>query len=535
MSATKKLGSKPQQSINRLTVALLAFAGVCGSVHGEELMLKFPKVTDPYFGEALYHYNQKDFFQALSHGLVATEADRIPNDDDSLKELMRELYLGFGLHDSAEELLRKSAPRKQTAEDRNHAWLTLANANYARGLYKEAEDALSQIDKKLSGEHSEEKDALLGSLMLAKGDYKKAASIFDDLKGNSDWGTYARYNYAIALLNDGQFDKAVDEMNKVGRRNFASEEMRSLKDRANVALGFLFLRAKDPNKAREYLERVRLNGPFANKALLGIGWAEMMVADYESALVPLMELHGRSIADQAVLEAYLAVPHAFSQVQSPNQSVEYYDKAIRTFENELNNLNNINDKIAKKNALASYLEGDPRHDREWLSRVEGWPDSTESRIFTRLIADRWFNATLTNYQDLRAMSKRVSDWAVILDVYEQMLVAQRGKEKQKTSTAAAPQSVIDLVNARSTTYQHLKLKSKRGADENLSTVKDLKRRAAGLRPELLQALGEHERYLRALVLSEIEMETKRINQYLSQSRFALAQIYENMLRQGIVQ
>lgn len=514
---------------------LLAAATLCGPARGGETLIGFDKVTDPYFGEALYHYYQKDFFQALSHSLVATETNRTPNDDDNLKELMRELYLGFGLHDSAEQLLRQSKPRKQTAEQRNHAWLTLANANYARGLYDEAENALSQIDKKLPTEHAEEKDALMGSLMLAKGDYKKAAGILNDLKSNTDWGTYARYNYAIALLNNGKFEEAVDELNKIGRRNFSGEEMRSLKDRSNVALGFLFLRAKDPDKAREFLERVRLNGPFANKALLGIGWAHILVANYEAALVPLMELHGRSTADDAVLEAYLAVPHAFSQAQSPNQALEYYEKAISTFDAELKNLNNINDKIANKNALASYLEGDPRHEREWLSRIEGWPHSTESRVFTRLIADRWFNATLTNYQDLRALSKRISDWAVILDVYEQMLVAQRGNQKQQKPTETAPQSVIDLINARSTTYQHLKLKSKRDADDNLAVVKDLKRRTAGLRPEILQALGEHERYLRALVLSEIEMETKRIDQYLNQTRFSLAQIYENLLRQGDAQ
>lgn len=514
--------------------AALAAAAVfaCSlSAQGEELLLKFKEVNDPYFGETLYHYYQKDFFQALSHALVAGHADRVQTDTDSLKELMRELYLGFGLHDNAEQLLRASRPRKQTAEERNHAWLAIAEANYARGLYDDAENALSEISGKLSKPHAEEQQMLSGNLMLARGNYKKAADIFNGIRSNSDWGTYARYNYAISLLNENKFDTAIDELNKVGRRNYTSEEMRSLKDRANVALGFLFLRAKDPDKASEYLSRVRLNGPFANKALLGIGWARMMGGDFEAALVPLMELHERSTADSAVLEAYLAVPHAFSQAQSNNQAVEYYEKAITTFETELKNLENITDKIAKKNALASYLEGDPRHDSEWLSQIDGWPHSTESRLFTRLMSDRWFNATLTNYQDLRAMGKRVSDWAVIIDVYEQMLVAQRGDQRPKKSDAAAPQSVIDLINARSTTYQHLKLKSKRDADENLATVKDIKRRAASLRPEILQALGEHERYLRALVLSELEMETKRISQFASQARFALAQIYENLLRQ----
>lgn len=501
----------------------------------EETLLEFESVIDPYFGEALYHYYQKDYFQALTHTLVADKARRIRSNDEENKELMRDLYLGFGLHNSAEDLLRTTRPRKQTAEQRNHAWLTLAQANYARGLYDEAESAISQIDKKLEREHTEEKELLLGSLLLAKGDFAKAAKVLDGLKSNSDWGTYARYNLAVALLNLGRFDEATDEFDKVGRRNFSTDELRALKDRANVALGFLFLRAKDPGKATEYLERVRLNGPYANKALLGIGWAKMMLGDYASALVPLVELQGRSTADDAVLEAYLAVPHAFSEARSSNQALQHYEKAITTFEAELKALDSLTEKIKTQNALATYLEGDPRHETEWLARVEGWPHSTESRVFTRLISDRWFNATLTNYQDLKVLSRRVSDWTVILDIYEQMLVSEKKSLGDVKSSAGAPQSVIDLVNARSTTYQHIKLKSKRDAEENLSAVHGLKRRAASLRPELLQGLGEHERYLRALVLSQLEIETKRISQYLSQTRFAMAQIYENLLRQEGVQ
>ena len=51
------------------------------------------------------------------------------------------------------------------------------------------------------------------------------------------------------------------------------EEFRSLRDRANVALGFTALTEGDPKAARSYLERVRLKSLQSNKALLGFGWA----------------------------------------------------------------------------------------------------------------------------------------------------------------------------------------------------------------------------------------------------------------------
>ena len=48
-------------------------------------------------------------------------------------------------------------------------------------------------------------------------------------------------------------------------------ELIALKDRAHLALGFAYLQKKNPQQARLALERVRLSGPYSNKALLAIG------------------------------------------------------------------------------------------------------------------------------------------------------------------------------------------------------------------------------------------------------------------------
>ncbi|NIW25563.1 MAG: hypothetical protein GWN29_13900, partial [Gammaproteobacteria bacterium] len=62
------------------------------------------------------------------------------------------------------------------------------------------------------------------------------------------------------------------------------------------------------------LQRVRLEGPFSNKALLGVGWADAERGDYRAALSPWLELRQRNIIDPAVQESLLAVPYAFSQL-----------------------------------------------------------------------------------------------------------------------------------------------------------------------------------------------------------------------------
>ena len=108
-------------------------------------------------------------------------------------------------------------------------------------------------------------------------------------------------------------------------RCWPNPELAALRDRANLALGFAYLQANEPARARPALERVRLDGPYSNKALLGIGWADAALGDYQGALTPWLELRERNLLDAAVQESYLAVPYAFAKLNANAQSAEYYE------------------------------------------------------------------------------------------------------------------------------------------------------------------------------------------------------------------
>ena len=125
-------------------------------------------------------------------------------------------------------------------------------------------------------------------------------------------------------------------------------EMIALKDRANLALGFAYLQKKNPQKARVALERVRLNGPYSNKALLAIGWADAQLGDYKAALVPWTELRNRNLLDAAVQESYLAVPYAYGQLSANAQSAEFYETAVEQFSAEDTHLDDAIGRIQRR-------------------------------------------------------------------------------------------------------------------------------------------------------------------------------------------
>jgi len=63
---------------------------------------------------------------------------------------------------------------------------------------------------------------------------------------------------------------------------------------------------------KQALDRVRLDGPFSNEALLRVGWGRHVVNSVDRALVPWKIWLIVSRRDVAVQEALLAVPHTYA-------------------------------------------------------------------------------------------------------------------------------------------------------------------------------------------------------------------------------
>jgi len=507
------------------TLAVSAL-GAGTAAAAEKALHEFGEIKDPYLGEALFYYYQEDFFMALSQSLVALDSGRLRHNRIQGKQLLGELLLSYGLHRGAEDVLLGLDKDNRTADIQDHAWLDLATANYKRGLFEDAEKALRQIGNKLSKEGQERRLALQGALQMARREYAEAAATFRKLSSNSDWGSYGTYNLGMALLNAGQVERGVRELDKVGSRNFSSSEMRSLKDQANLALGFLSLRAKDPSEAKRYLERIRLDSAHANRALLGVGWAHMMERNFESALVPLLELYGRSSADPAVMEAHLAVPYAYAQLGSNAQAIAEYEKAIAAYEAQLAQLSASTKRFADRRLLLRVLGEGVVNAPGWTNGIEDWPHSAEARVVVRVLADPWFHATVRNHRDLTSLREKLKSWAAVVEVYEEMLL-----QRQQRGTAADTDTEA-TDRTRSTNMRRLQLKSQQMADINVSKVSDIKVRTAALKPLLEQAITDHESYVHKLMMSEIAKEQEHIERFLTQARLGLAQLYDQLLRQG---
>ena len=127
---------------------------------------------------------------------------------------------------------------------------------------------------------------LQAQLHIDNSKHDQAIELLQEWRGRDAWSNYAKFNLGVAMVRSGRINDAAPILNDLGELNPQNEELASLRDKANLALGYAYLQDGQPEFARAPLQRVRLEGPFSNKALLGIGWADAENENFERALVP---------------------------------------------------------------------------------------------------------------------------------------------------------------------------------------------------------------------------------------------------------
>ncbi|HEY9546689.1 MAG TPA: hypothetical protein VIR56_11825 [Solimonas sp.] len=381
-------------------------------------------------------------------------------------------YLGFGMRDRAEEIYRNLAATAPDAKRIGHANLQLAEFDYERGYNAEARATLYRMREKLPPELVPEWQELLGRVLMADGRYGEAADAL--LKDEGDKSEFARYNLGIALLNDGRTVQGQTVLDRVGTMRPATSEDLALRDRANLTLGWQFLQTQQGGTSKPVFSRVRVEGPFSNRALLGLGWAQLAPqgariqkaetpspedqkkkvltsistlgvlirpgyldqdvfdragmrsfrlnnsnpeteAALRRALVPWIELTTRDPMDPAVQEAWLAIPYTLDKLGAHTQALQYYEKAVGILENARKRMNEAMVSIKQGRMVETIVRRDLDSEAGWDWKLHDLPDAPETYFLQNLLAEHRFQEALKNYRDVRMLTRNVESWRVRLD------------------------------------------------------------------------------------------------------------------------
>ena len=186
-------------------------------------------------------------------------------------------------------------------------------------------------------------------------------------------------------------------------------------------LGTILLEDGDYEQALPPLNRVRLDGPFANQALLSAGWASLAAGDFERAVVPWSILAEREVTDSATQESLLALPYAYGKLNIHGRAAIHYGHALDSFGQEVKKLNTSIESIREGNFLKALIREEIRLNKDWVIRLRTLPEAPETYYLMHLLASHDFQTGLQNYLDLADLRRKLLTWTSDFDAFDEMV------------------------------------------------------------------------------------------------------------------
>ena len=387
-------------------------------------------LKDLHFGEALFHAYQGHYFDALQrldtelgqyHGLDEPQYDSLHYHIGAAEFDVGDFELNYRMHHRAGRAIRAVLEGNVDAAVRNEAAFRLARIHFQKDQPGDALQALQRIQGEVPREIEDDVEFLRANVYMALGRYGDAVEVLAGLQRSESLTGFAEYNLGIALLQDGQTQQAIDQLDRAGQVDARDGGSVAIRDKANLVLGTLLFESADYQRAEQSLDRVRLDGPFSNQALLRAGWAEVSAGNFERALVPWNMLAAREVTDAAMQEALLAAPFAYSKLNVHGRAALMYGHALETYTNELDRVDASIDSIRKGSFLEALVREEIRQDKDWVIRLRTLPESPETYYLMALLASHDFHTALQNYLDLEDLRVRLVAWQTSFDAFEDII------------------------------------------------------------------------------------------------------------------
>jgi Tfp pilus assembly protein PilF len=443
-------------------------------------------LKDLYFGEAFYQAYQGHFFEALER-LDAELAQHRRVDEPQLDSLhyhirqanfsVGDLELNYRMHLRAGRAIRAVLEGDVEESVRNEAAFRLARIHFQKGQAEDALEALERIHGKVPDAIQAEVEFLRANVYMALGRPADAAEVLKGLQGAKSLSGFSAYNLGIALLQAGRSAEALQQLDKAGQIKSPDPATAAIEDKSNMVLGRLMLESANFERAERSFDRVHLEGPYSNQALLSAGWAYASAENYERALVPWNLLVERDVTDSAVQEAKLALPFAYGKLSVYGRAAVLYDKALVSFGEELQKVDASIRSIREGKFLKALVREEIKQDQEWVVRLRTLPDAPETYYLTDVMASHDFQTALHNYLDMEDLRKKLLTWQTSFDAFDDIIRLRRQNYEPLLPTIDAQFRELD-------SQIRLRMEQRDNLDRRLQAI------LIAPRPELLATADE---------------------------------------------
>jgi len=392
------------------------------------------QVSDLRYGVALYHYFQNDYFEALSELQVAEERGGIQGHSADPQVITGGIQLSFGMNNTASTVFSSLLEKGETVDTKSIAWYYMARLFYQRGEYLAAREHLARVvSQELPVKISADSAALDIQLLFKENEYELADERLLALQKNKKiaadfevWRPYLTYNLAAHYVRQKNKVAAQPLLDAISEPALSQDvsirgEQLVMADRANTASGYSAFQDEKYQEALNYFAQVRQVSAFSDDALLGYGWSAARLENYELAISTWRLLSQRPLAGEAVQESLLAMPYAFLQLSLSNQAIAGYEKAEKTFENELAEIDRIGNVILEQPLVDLLSLENTTANYNWLEPADNYLIQPHVRSLIELFSYNRFQNAVQTIRDLDQIKRRLTAWKTSMGAYDDLM------------------------------------------------------------------------------------------------------------------
>lgn len=425
-------------------------------------------VADLRYGVALFHYYQQDYVSAIAELMVADARDGIQGHSDNPELIAGGISLAFGMQNHAESVFSQILQdERRPLSVRDAAWFYLGKLYYTRGDWAAAEQSFNRVSAEFKPALRAQLEALQINIRIRDQRYAELTPKMVEQSELRGWNPYALYNLGAAHARAGDFPQAQAFFNALTDIDIAKDPKTraaqwALQDKSSTALGYSYLAEKKYAAAIREFTKVRLDGIYANQALLGYGWAAVAQEEYTKALQPWQLLRSRSLIYPAVQESLLALPFAYEKLNAQGEAVAAYELAEELLAREIQLIRDMRATLTE-GELLTLVDAKPMAEEEarkalqndeegqgltaviaddgqnWLKLDGTSIIKTRSAYMSELFAQTRFQTAVLELRDLLRLQRLLQNWQPKLIAYRELLLekqALRGRQEQQLTQSA---------------------------------------------------------------------------------------------------
>jgi hypothetical protein len=208
---------------------------------------------------------------------------------------------------------------------------------FARNQWSETITTVESVRSDLAPEDYHYTLLMQGISLQRLQKHRLALAQYAKIPKSSQYYTSARLNMAVAnIRQDWWTDAHIIIKDLLSQKD--AHRSSQITDRLYTVLGYSLLQQQYYRNSREAFRNVSLDGPYTNKALLGIALAAAYQEDYIGALNAIKNLKESKIHDLPVDEANLLMPYFYEKLQQQTTASAGYVDAIAYYETRVGNL-----------------------------------------------------------------------------------------------------------------------------------------------------------------------------------------------------